>query len=273
MTRMTWQAAATMSQLQNKLDTISNNIANSSTTGYKTREGNFSSLLVQQLEQVDDPEAQDPRQTPEGIRLGSGAMLGHTNVNLKQGSIQTTERPLDVALLEPNQLFEVGVFENGVEETRYTRAGNFYWSPMDDGQVMLVTSDGNPVLGEDGPILLDDQMDDLEISESGQINVTRNGQQAVEGQINVVEAVRPRLLEAAGDSLFRLSDETLNTYGVDEVIGAVEDIQLKSGALETSNVDLGKQMTAMLESQRAYQFNARTISMHDQMKGLINQFR
>ncbi|UOQ50268.1 flagellar hook-basal body protein [Gracilibacillus caseinilyticus] len=274
MTRMTIQAAATMGQLQKRLDNIANNIANSNTTGYKNRDANFSSLLSQQINLEADPTNETGRLTPEGLRVGAGAKLGHTNFDFTQGSLQTTDRNLDVALLEDNQFFQVAVEENGQEEVRYTRAGNFYLSPMENDTVMLVTSDGNPVLGANQqPIVLADDMEDLTIDENGMINVTRNGEQVVEGQIGVVEAVRPRLFEASGDSLFRLSEDSLNNYPLNEIINDVDNISVQSGALEGSNVDIAKQTTDMIETQRAYQFNARTISMHDQMNGLINQLR
>ncbi|PWU67120.1 flagellar hook-basal body protein [Gracilibacillus dipsosauri] len=274
MTRMTFQAAAMMTQLQHKLDTIGNNLANLNTTGFKSRETNFSALLTQQIN-TEDATDNGARLTPEGIRVGAGAKLGHTNLNLQEGSLQTTERALDVALLEANHLFQVNVVENGTEEIRYTRAGNFYLSPINNEQVMLVTSDGYPVLGEAGPIILANDMDNVAIDENGRINVTRNGMEQVEGQLNIVEAVRPRLLEGTGDSLFRLSEETLANYNLNEIINDVEgnNVRLQSGALESSNVNMSIQMTDMIETQRAYQFNARTISVHDQMKGLINQLR
>ncbi|MFC4402885.1 flagellar hook-basal body protein [Gracilibacillus xinjiangensis] len=273
MSRMSIQASVTMGQLQQKIDTIGNNIANLNTHGYKNREVNFSSLLTQQ---INAEEVNDQRLTPDGIRVGAGARLGHTNLNLKQGSLQDTGRALDVALMKENQLFQISVVENGIQETRYTRAGNFYLTPTEaEGQSMLVTSDGNPVIGNNGPIILADNMEDLKINENGQIEVTRNGVQQVEGQLTIVEAIRPRMLEATGDNMFRLSADSLANYNEAEIIQEVaqQDIQVKSGALEASNVDLSEQMSELIQTQRAYQFNAKSISMHDQMRGLINQLR
>ncbi|GAE92484.1 flagellar basal-body rod protein FlgG [Gracilibacillus boraciitolerans JCM 21714] len=126
------------------------------------------------------------------------------------------------------------------------------------------------------PIILNNNMEDLKIENNGQLTVTRNGVQAVEAELGVVEAVRPRLLEAAGNNLFRLSEQSLENYPLETIINGVglQDIRIDSGgALEASNVDLAQQTTDMIETQRAYQFNARSISMHDQMKGLINQLR
>ncbi|GAA5415835.1 flagellar basal-body rod protein FlgG [Paraliobacillus ryukyuensis] len=276
MNRMAVQAAVTMRELQNKLDVVGHNMANLDTTGYKSRSASFSSLLFQQINNLSDEEANAVgRVTPDGIRLGSGAKVSQTKVDLSMGSLKQTGRGLDVALLEDNHLFQVDVTENGVTERRFTRDGALYLNPMENGQLMLTNSDGFPIIGEDGPIRLAEGMEDISITDSGAIQVTRNGQTAIEGQLDIVEAVRPQFLESAGKNQFRLPDITDAAYNEGDIIQdvAAGDIALKSGSLESSNVNLAGQMTSMLETQRAYQLNARTISMHDQMRGLVNQLR
>ncbi|WP_117168433.1 flagellar hook-basal body protein [Paraliobacillus sediminis] len=276
MNRMSVQAAVTMGQLQSKLDLVGHNLANVDTTGYKNRSAEFSSLLFQQIDNLSDEEANAVgRVTPDGIRLGSGAKLGSTNVNLALGSIKQTDRGLDIALLQDNQLLQVDVTENGTTETRYTRDGTLYLNPMEDGQLMLTTADGHPVIGENGPIQIADGAENVSITENGAIQVTRNGIAQNEGQLAIVEAIRPQFLESAGNNLFRLPDITDEAYVAGDIIQGVafNEIEVQSGALESSNVDLATQMTEMMQTQRAYQFNSRTISMSDQMSGLINQIR
>ncbi|MFD2922956.1 flagellar hook-basal body protein [Halobacillus naozhouensis] len=279
MNRTMMQASVTMGQIQHKLDIIGHNLANTNTPGYKSRQADFSSLLFQQIDNFLDEgqeEATDEigvqnRLTPDGFRSGSGARIAHTNIDLSQGNLKKTDRALDLALLEGNHLFQLQVaIENGFE-TQYTRSGNFYLSALNNGQVLLTNADGLPVLGEDGqPIQLTDNMEGMEIREDGAILVTRNGNTAVEAQLGIVEAIRPRVLEAAGSNRFRLpADEVLAGEGIIENV----DGQIQSGTLETSNVDISKQMTDMLMAQRAYQFNARSISTSDQMMGLISQLR
>src|SRR5690554_1476060 len=130
MSRAMIQAAVTMNQLQNKLDVIGNNLANSQTTGYKSREADFSSLLTQQINNVTDQQNAEGRLTPDGIRIGSGAGLGSTNINLEMGAVRETGRELDVALLQPNHFFQIEVTENGETETRFTRDGAFFLQPV-----------------------------------------------------------------------------------------------------------------------------------------------
>lgn len=273
MSRSMIQAAVTMNQLQQKIDVIGHNVANSQTTGYKARQAEFSSLLYQQINNLNDPANAEGRLTPDGVRVGSGAKLGSINIDLSVGSLQETGRALDIALLQPNQLFQVSVTENNVTETRYTRDGSFYLSPIANNQVMLTTKDGDPVLGTTGQIIFENGFDDIQIADNGLITVKRGMNTEVVGQLEVVEAVRPRLLEATGNNNFRLpTDLAALGYNQAEIIQEVP-AQLKSGTLETSNVNMGKELTDLITAQRSYQFNARTISMGDQMMGLVSQLR
>lgn len=276
MSRSMIQAAVTMGQLQQKLDTIGHNLANSQTTGYKSRQAEFSSLLFQQIENLNHPANGTGRLTPDGIRIGSGARLGAINSNMNAGNIVTTDRMLDTALLRENYFYQIQVTENNVTEIRYTRDGAFYLSPVNDnGDLMLVTKDGHPVLGANGPIVIEPGFDSIQIQDNGQIIVSRNGQTETAGSLSVVEITRPRILEAAGNNMFRLPDLAALGYAFGEIVQAPANIDgmLKSGALEQSNVDIAEQMSELILTQRSYQFNARTISTSDQMMGLINQLR
>lgn len=274
MSRAMIQAAVTMNQLQQKLDVIGNNMANSQTTGYKSRQAEFSSLLTQQINNMSRGDAA-ARLTPEGVRVGSGARLGQVNSNLAVGTISETGRALDVALQGKNHLFQIQVNENGVTDQQYTRDGAFYLQPLENSNnVMLVTKDGHPVLGDNGPIVLQDGFDDINIQSDGSILVSRGEQTEWAGRLSIVEAVYPELLEAAGENAFRLSNLDELGYTLGNVMNQVNgDNMVKGGALEHSNVDMSKEMTDLLMTQRSYQFNARTLSMGDQMAGLINQLR
>lgn len=277
MSQMMIQAAVTMNQLQSKLDLIGNNLANSQTTGYKSRQSEFSSLLFQQINNLTDQANSTGRVTPDGLRVGSGAKLGSINTDLSIGSLTETGRVLDIALLEEKALFQIEVTENGMTETQYTRDGSFYLNPIDNNSdsLMLTTKDGFPVLGTNGPIVITDGFDSIDIQSNGQILIQRGNQTEIAGNLAIVEAIRPRLLETAGQNLYRLPNLEQVGYNLDEIVQNVNlaDNLLKSGALEHSNVDIAKQMTDMIMTQRAYQFNARTISMSDQMSGLINTIR
>jgi len=276
MSRSMIQAAVTMNQLQQKLDVIGNNLANSQTTGYKSRQAEFSSLLTQQINNMTRPVEGEERLTPDGIRVGSGARLGSIMNDFSVGSISETGRALDVALQEKNHFFEIQVAENGTTETLYTRDGAFYLQPLENSDnVMLVTKAGHPVLGEAGPIIIEDGFEYIDIRENGEILIRRDNQTETAGVLSILETEYPQILEASGENIFRLPNLAELGYTFDEVINDVNAHYglLKIGALERSNVDISKEMTDLLMAQRSYQMNARTITMGDQMMGLINQLR
>jgi flagellar basal-body rod protein FlgG len=274
-------AANTMAQLQQQLDVISNNIANSNTTGFKRRETSFGELLAQQFTNLPNDKA--TRLTPNGVRYGIGARLAETNLVLKQGAITKTDRALDVALAKEGQFFRVLVQgENGAQEIGYTRSGAFYLTPSAENpnELMLVTSDGHPVLDENNaPILLPEGFKDITISNNGAITATASDGRVIRrANIGITTILRPQLLQSAGDNIFTLPD--LNALNVNEADVAVNmtgnlrnQISMTQGALEQSNVDLGTELTDMMITERSYQLNARAISLSDQMLGLINGIR
>lgn len=266
-----------MGQLQKKIDTIGHNLANSNTNGYKSRETNFNDLLFQQINNQPNANQEVGRRTPNGIRQGSGAKLSETNLRMEQGGLKITDRPLDLALKRPNDFFELLVEENGDFATRYTRDGAFYLSPYQEGENALVTGNGDFVLGTNGePIFLPENFKDVKISETGEIVVTNhdNTEESV-GQLQLVQMLRPQLLQSSGENQFALPDlEQLNLVE-DEVYQDVsgQEGSVQQRALEMSNVDTATEMTELLIAQRSYQFNAKSISMADQMSGLIANLR
>lgn len=265
-------AAVTMNQLQLKMDQIGNNLANSNTNGYKTRNTEFSSLLYRQMDNLTNPANAEGRLTPDGIRTGTGAKAASMKLDFANGAIQTTNRALDAALTGENLFFQL---QDDAGETVYTRDGAFYLSPAPDGMLMLVTADGDPVLGGDGPIMIEEGFDSIFIRDNGEIVTVQDGEAAVAGELAVVEITLPHLLEASGDNQFRLPDLGALGFAMEEIVQAPADgaTLLEGGALEKSNVDIAKQMTDLITAQRAYQLNARTLTMGDHMMGLISQLR
>ncbi|MFD2638578.1 flagellar hook-basal body protein [Piscibacillus salipiscarius] len=269
-------AATTMNQLQQRMDLTSNNLANSNTFGYKAKSAQFSSLLFQQVNNINNGDAEAPRLTPEGIRVGSGAKMAHTSMHMDSGTIQQTGRALDIATQNGERFFVVNApLQGGGNELRYTKAGNFYLQPVNDGAgVMLTTSEGLPVQGQNGPIILESNFDDISFTENGEVRVTRGEETQVEGTLQLVDITMPRALEATGGNLFRIDEAGLGVATEDITANvAPDEAGLIPGSLEQSNVNIGKEMTDLLEAQRAYSFNAKSISIGDQMMGLIGSMR
>jgi flagellar basal-body rod protein FlgG len=272
-------AANTMNQLQKQLDVISNNIANSDTTGFKRRDTNFAELLAQQFTNL--PNDSGNRLTPNGVRYGVGARLAETNVVLAPGALMQTGRALDMALTKENQFFRVLIQRgNSEQEIGYTRAGAFYLTPSGENGWMLVTGDGNPVLDENNkPIVLPDGFKDITISNNGTLTAIAPGGRAMtSANLGITTILRPQLLQSAGDNVFTMPN--LNALNINDADAAVNmtgnlraQIAVTQGALERSNVDLGTELTEMMVTARAYQLNARAISLSEQMLGLINGIR
>ncbi|MGD7053928.1 flagellar hook-basal body protein [Sutcliffiella horikoshii] len=274
MSRIMLNATNTMNQLQKQLDTISHNIANVETVGYKNRQTSFQELLVQQSNNQSLNQYETIRNTPMGIRMSSGAGLAQTKLNLSQGSLKTTDRMLDFALAKEDQFFTVQVTENGETSTQFTRNGVFYLSPINNTEVMLVTAEGHPVLGTNGqPIVLPENVKEVRLQPEGVILADLTNGQAVARELGMAQVIRPQMLQARPGSLFALPPaEVANPQDVVGFIQGAErnEISIKQGMLEQSNVDLASEMTEMTLMQRSYQFNARSVQFGDQMMGLVN---
>jgi flagellar basal-body rod protein FlgG len=273
-------ATNTLNQLQKQMDMVGNNLANADTNGYKRREATFSELLVQQVNNQGNVAEEIGRLTPNGIRQGVGAKVGQAQLILEQGSLKSTGRELDFALSSPNQFFKVLAQDGEAHSIRYTRDGAFYASPTGNGEMVIVNGQGFPILDEnDNFITVPEDIENFSLQDGGVLNVQLQNGQAATYSLGVVSIERPQFMEQMGGNLLGLPTN-LNQLGVTEaeILTNLEgqqrnNIGLQQGYLESSNVDIGKEMTDMLNVQRAYQFQSRSISMADQMMGLINGIR
>lgn len=280
MNRTMITATNTLSQLQKQMDIVSHNMANIDTTGYKRREANFTELLFQQFNNQRNPYVETNRLTPNGIRQGVGAKLAQSQIVMTQGSIKQTDRPLDLAFTTEGQYFKV--LEQGEDgsKVRYTRDGAFYLTPLSENETMLVTSDGYPVLDENNnPIMINGQVKEYTFSENGRLVATMANGSTSEFNLGVVQINKPQFLEQKGGNLLGLPENMaeLNVAEGDiltELNGPLRNqITMKQGALEQSNVDMSKEMTELINLQRSYQFQSKSISVADQMMGLVNTIR
>ncbi|MBQ0139478.1 MAG: flagellar hook-basal body protein [Kurthia sp.] len=276
MLRTMISAANTMSQLQSKLDTVSNNIANSNTTGFKARSATFGELMYQQMN--NDKQDTAPRQSAKGIRIGVGAQIAQTKLNTAIGSMSETKRNLDFALTKENQYFAVTSPQTG--EQLLSRQGNFYLTPRNDGGTDLVNSDGYHVVDANGDaISFKENVSGITTSPDGQLQVSYTDGTTEAKELAVVQVDKPNLLEQDQDKYLRYSADIAREFPnaadvLHNITGAERgEIEVQSGMLEGSNVDLSKEMSELISTQRSYQFNARTITMADQMLGLINSVR
>lgn len=272
-------ASVSMGQLQKQIDTIGHNLANQDTNGYKGREVQFSSLLAQQVDNLPEGKDGEGRLTPDGIRVGYGARVGETNMNLKPGELKHTDRDLDLATAEPSHFFQVeSTDDNGFRVRAFTRDGAFSLQPdaANPNVRNLVTNDGDFVLGTNGHIQIPAQFDHITVNNQGDISVNLpNGQTTNPGRLAMADIHRPQIMKSLGDNQITLPD--LGKLNLDEQ-DILQDVNagtasVKQGFLETSNVDPMQEMTQLTQAQRSYQLNARAISIADETMDLINRIR
>jgi flagellar basal-body rod protein FlgG len=255
-------AATGMSAQQMRVETISNNLSNMSTTGYNARRAEFADLHYQQMARPGTINATDGTVLPTGVQLGLGVRAAAVSVQLQQGSLSQTGGDLDLAI-EGNGFLEV-TLPSG--ESAYTRDGGL----KRDGEGLIVTSDGFPVEPE---IVIPDDARSISINPEGEVFAyfadDPNGQ--LLGQFNLVGFTNPKGLEALGGNLFAETEASgaalISTPGEDG-LGTV-----RQGYLENSSVDAVREITELIEAQRGYEMNAKVISAADQMMGATTQIR
>lgn len=267
MLRSLYSGVSGMKGFQVKLDVIGNNIANVNTVGFKKGRVIFQDALSQNLAGVTRPEegaigGTNPRQVGLGVNIGAIDTI-HT-----PGSPMTTGVMEDLAI-EGDGFFLV--LPPGVDDTEgalLTRAGNFYV----DGLGQLVTAQGYRVATEGGDLVIDpEEFASFEISRNGEIiGIPAQGEPEVIDTLLVGFVNNPAGLRKVGGSFYEL---TANAHPVGEfeprtVADAIDEgrvLQIISGQLEMSNVDLTEEFTEMIIAQRGFQANSRIITTSDEI--------
>ena len=245
---------------QLNVETISNNIANSTTTGYKKQRAEFQDLLYQNFRRIGSTSSDAGTIVPTGVQVGAGVRVAAVARVLEQGNLNITDNKLDVAI-NGSGYFQV-TLPSG--DTAYSRAGNFKLSP----EGMIVTADGYPIQPN---ITIPANAVDISINSSGEVLIKLDGQTATQnvGQIQLATFANAAGLEATGDNLFMESGAS--GQAVTGNPGAPGFGRVTQGALETSNVNVVEELVAMIQTQRAYEINSKAIQTSDQMLAKVSQ--
>jgi flagellar basal-body rod protein FlgG len=234
-----YSAAAGMAAQQQRLDAVSNDIANVSTTGYKKERIGFRDLLYSVA----------GRGAAAAVREGAGSAADSLGRSLEQGTLQQTDRQLDVAIEGPGF---IRVRHNGA--VALTRDGSLQVNA--GGQLMTSTGD-----------LVEPAITLPQGTTSDQVSIGPNGVVTVAGrQVGTIQLVgvrSPEGLTPIGSSLFAPS-------AASGPVQAATGTQLHQGYLESSNVDIGDAMVDMMDSQRSFQLASKAIQMQDEMAGIAN---
>lgn len=259
-----WSAASGMKNLQLKIDTISNNLANVNTVGFKNQRVEFKDIMYERMSTSDQIEGEGK---PVPIEIGHGVMISATLRNFTTGNLQQTENPTDLAI-NGEHFFKV-IDNNG--NTRYTKDGTFKLATTGEGAV-LVTSDGYYVQGLDGNIVLGENVSDLSIDSQGFIKVKRDGGETYEdiGQISLNKFVNAAGLESIGKNLYKESDASGVAF---EGLEEGDNTELWQGFIENSNVQIVDEMINLITAQRAYEINSKSIQTADSMLEIANNLK
>lgn len=255
-------AASGMAAQQMRVDVVSNNLANMSTTGYNARRADFADLHYQQLTRPGTVAAEDGTMLPTGVQLGLGVRPSAVSMVIAQGSLTQTQGDLDVAI-EGRGYLEV-TLPSGI--SAYTRDGALKRSS--DG--LIVTSEGNAVAPG---ITIPSDARSLSINADGEIYAyfLDQVQPQLLGQLNMAGFTNEKGLEAMGSNLFLESPASgpalVGTPGQDG-LGTV-----RQGYLEESSVDAVREVTELIKAQRGYELNAKVITAADQMLSATTQVR
>lgn len=259
MIRSLWISKTGMEAQQTQLDTISNNLANVGTNGYKRSHAVFEDLIYQNLRQS-GAASSGQTQLPTGLQVGLGVRTVATSRNFSQGNLQQTSNNLDVAI-KGQGFFQVQMPDG---TTAYTRDGTF----QRDANGQMVTNSGFVV--QPG-ITIPANAQSITIAADGIVTVSLPGQTAPQqvGQLQTSTFANPAGLEPMGQNLYSetASSGTPNAAAP----GAAGHGTLLQGHVETSNVNVVEELVSMIQTQRAYELNSKAIQTSDQMLQKLSQ--
>lgn len=255
-------AATGMSAQQLRVDVISNNIANMSTTGYSPRRADFADLHYQQMVRAGAINAADGTVVPAGVQVGLGVRPAAVTVTWEQGTLGATGGQLDVAI-EGRGYLEV-TLPNG--DSAYTRDGALQRT----GDGLIVTNDGFEV---NPGITIPDDARDITINANGEVFASFLGetQQELLGQLNLVRFTNDNGLEAIGSNLFLETGASGNPLAGEPGQDGLGTF--RQGYVEQSSVDAVREITDLIEAQRGYELNAKVLTAADQILGATTQVR
>jgi flagellar basal-body rod protein FlgG len=255
-------AATGMAAQQTRVDVISNNIANMSTTAYQPRVAEFADLLYLQQLTPGAISSQTGNIVPAGIQMGMGVRPSTVSMEIVQGGLSPTGGDLDIAL-EGRGYFEI-TLPSG--DAAYTRDGKFFR----DSEGLVVNSDGYALADN---ITIPNDTRNLTISQDGTVTAffdnEPEGQQI--GVITMTVFANPKGLEAMGGNLFR---ETAGSGS--PIVGepGTEGIgTMRQGYLEDSGVDVVEEISELIEAQRGYELNSKVITAADEMYSATTRIR
>jgi flagellar basal-body rod protein FlgG len=254
-----WVAKTGLAAQDVKMATISNNLANVNTMGFKRDRVAFEDLFYQ-IDRQPGAQQDFQNQLPTGVQVGNGVRVVGTNKVFTTGNFENTGQNLDIAIVGKG-FFQI---EQPNGEIAYTRNGQFSLN----AEGLVVNSSGLPLVPQ---IQVPENATSISIGTDGTVMAQLAGDPVPQGigQIATVNFANPAGLEAAGGNLFR---ETVASGQPLEGIPGMDALgTLKQHTLETANVSVVEEMVSMISTQRAYEMNAKVVSAADDMLRFVSQ--
>jgi flagellar basal-body rod protein FlgG len=261
MLRSLYTAATGMEAQQLKMDLIANNLANTSTTGFKRVRAEFQDLMSETIQQATPAGPQGGGQ-PTPLQVGLGVKTGSTTRDMGIGDMTNTQNPLDLAI-SGSGYFRVQLPSGDIA---FTRAGNF----RVDENGRLVTQHGETV---EPAITVPPETTALTIKPDGTVlaQVPNKTDPTELGQLQLTTFTNPAALSAIGNNLFQPTGAT--GQEVQSKPGEQGSGSINQGVLESSNVQAVQEMIDMISTQRAYEMNSKVVQTADQMLQRLTQLR
>jgi flagellar basal-body rod protein FlgG len=247
-------AATGMAAMDLQVQVIAGNIANMTTTGFKSQRAEFQDLLYEHVQRIGAQASEQGNILPVGIELGSGVKTVGTPRLMTQGTLSQTGNSLDVAI-QGTGWFKI-LLPDGT--FNYTRDGSFQM----DNQGRIVTAEGNLV---QPTITIPANSSGITINQQGQVSVTPAGSNtsSILGQFTLTTFINDAGLQANGDNLFSATPASGTPQ--DGVPGTNGAGTLLQGSLEQSNVSPVTEISNLIAAQRAYEMNSKVITAADEM--------
>lgn len=270
MVRSLWTAASGMTTQQTNVDTISNNLANVNTTGYKKENAEFKSLLYQTIQEQSYDSNGVPK--PSGIQVGLGVRNSAITSQYTQGNLLETGNDWDFAI-EGKGFFMVQTSDG---TPAYTRNGSFQIAVGVEGTT-LATKEGYPVLSSTGePIVIDDIYSPalLTIDETGELSYPdeTNNPMPIGIQIGIAQFNNPGGLHKMANSLLIETDAS-GMARLESDDPTLQSSKIRQKYLEGSNVQAVDEIVNLIVAQRAYEMNSKIITATDEMLQQANNLR
>mgnify|MGYP000692488955 CR=1 FL=1 len=253
-----WTAKTGLDAQQTRMQVISNNLANTNTTGFKRDRAVFQDLLYQNVRQPGAPTSENTA-LPSGLSVGTGVRVVSTEKLHSQGNLSRTEDPYDLAI-QGRGFFEIQTPDGTVA---YTRDGSFQL----DAEGRMVNASGFVL--QPG-IQLPANATGVTIGIDGTVSATQSGDTGIVelGVISLSDFTNPAGLQSLGGNLF--AETAASGAPFQGVAGSGGLGTLVQGSVETSNVNVVEELVSMIETQRAYEINSKAISTTDGMLQYVN---